>query len=67
MGARPERLQEQASANRNTNAHTDSYYAASAIASPERPPLSENVSCDVCIVGGGFSGLSAALEQAERG
>lgn len=29
--------------------------------------LQEEVNCDVCVVGGGFTGLSAALELAEKG
>jgi glycine/D-amino acid oxidase-like deaminating enzyme len=31
------------------------------------PPLNEDISCDVAIIGGGFTGLSAAIELAESG
>ncbi len=47
--------------------HVESYYAATANPAPERPPLAGAVDCDVCIVGGGFTGVSTALELAERG
>ena len=33
--------------------HTTSYYAASANAYEPFPTLSESISCDVCVVGGG--------------
>lgn len=47
--------------------YPDSYYAASA--NPHEPydPLCGESTADVCIVGGGFTGLSAALELAGRG
>ncbi len=48
-------------------AHPGSYYAASANPAPERPALSGAVEAEVCVVGGGYSGLSAALELAEAG
>ncbi|MFQ5958376.1 MAG: NAD(P)/FAD-dependent oxidoreductase [Alphaproteobacteria bacterium] len=48
-------------------AHAASYYAASANPSPDRPALAGDVDCDVCVVGGGFTGLSTALHLAERG
>ena len=44
-----------------------SYYFATAHASPARPALDGTVDCDVCIVGGGIAGCSAALHLAERG
>ena len=44
-----------------------SYYAASAHAAPVRPSLAGQVRADVCIVGGGFTGMSAALELVGRG
>jgi gamma-glutamylputrescine oxidase len=44
-----------------------SYYAATASPRPARPALEGAVSVDVAIVGGGFTGLSAALELVERG
>jgi len=47
--------------------HTASYYAASSAAQPDRPPLREHLRADVCVVGGGFSGLNTAIELAERG
>ncbi len=46
--------------------HTTSYYAASANPSPERPPLSGANDVDICIVGAGYSGLSAGLHLAEK-
>lgn len=47
--------------------HARSYYAASAHAAPLRPALNQAVDCDVCVVGGGIAGCSAALHLAERG
>ena len=44
-----------------------SYYAATRNPAPERPPLAGEVAAEVCIVGAGFTGLSAGLELAERG
>ncbi|MGD0866068.1 MAG: FAD-binding oxidoreductase [Rhizomicrobium sp.] len=43
------------------------YYAASAPPTPARPALSGDLSVDVCVIGAGFTGLSAALHLAERG
>ena len=47
--------------------HTTSYYAASANPAPERPALQGSHETDVCIVGAGFTGISAALHLAEQG
>jgi gamma-glutamylputrescine oxidase len=47
--------------------HALSYYAATANPSPERPSLHEALSVDVVVIGGGFTGLSAALHAAEAG
>ncbi len=44
-----------------------SWYAATAEGVTQQPPLSESVSCDVCIIGAGFTGLSAALTLADAG
>jgi gamma-glutamylputrescine oxidase len=34
---------------------------------PDFPQLQDNIECDVCVVGAGFSGLSSALHLAEKG
>ena len=47
--------------------HTASYYAASSLPQPDHPVLQGELMADVCVVGGGFSGLNTALELAERG
>ncbi|MEJ7137330.1 NAD(P)/FAD-dependent oxidoreductase [Amphibiibacter pelophylacis] len=44
-----------------------SYYEASAQRPPALAPLRGDVHADVLVVGGGFAGLSAALELAQRG
>ncbi len=44
-----------------------SYYTASSAPVPARPSLAGTVDCDVCVVGGGIAGCSAALHLAERG
>lgn len=44
-----------------------SYYAASANPAPEHPALRGDIAADVCVIGGGISGCSTALELAERG
>lgn len=47
--------------------HAPSYYAASAKPSPTRPALHGTVQADVCIVGAGYTGLSAGIALAEAG
>ncbi len=44
------------------------YYQATATESfPSAPPLTEPVTADVCVIGGGYAGLSAALHLARQG
>ena len=45
----------------------NSYYEASVTRPATSPPLAERVTADVCVVGGGLAGVSAALELAQRG
>ncbi|MCH8166930.1 MAG: FAD-binding oxidoreductase [Proteobacteria bacterium] len=47
--------------------HTASWYAATAGEVPDHPELQGDTRADVCVVGGGYGGLSAALHLAERG
>lgn len=47
--------------------YLNSWYAATAAAHPVHPPLEGDLRCDVCVVGGGYTGLTTALELAERG
>ena len=44
-----------------------SLWAVTATPAPATPPLSGDINADVCIVGGGFAGLSTALHLAEQG
>jgi gamma-glutamylputrescine oxidase len=46
--------------------HVETYYAATAEGLSDYPRLEGALDCDVCVVGGGFTGLSAALHLAER-
>jgi glycine/D-amino acid oxidase-like deaminating enzyme len=47
--------------------HAPSYYAASINRALDFTPLQGEQKADVCIIGGGFSGLNCAIELAERG
>ena len=47
--------------------YPDSFYAATAIGVRDYPVLEGERQADVCVIGGGFTGLSAALNLAERG
>jgi len=49
------------------NLSRGSYYEASVTRPAPAPALAGRVSADVCVVGAGYAGLSAALELAERG
>ena len=44
-----------------------SYYEASVSRPPPAPPLRGEVRADVCVVGGGYAGISCALELARAG
>ncbi|NOU04316.1 MAG: FAD-binding oxidoreductase [Novosphingobium sp.] len=47
--------------------HAPSYYAATANPFPAQPVSQGDLSADVVVVGGGYTGLSAALHAAEAG
>ncbi len=57
--------------NPNTDAthgeHPPSYYAATALSVAASPSLAGSTNADVCIIGGGYTGLSAALHLAQQG
>ncbi|WP_017255184.1 NAD(P)/FAD-dependent oxidoreductase [Pseudomonas tolaasii] len=52
---------------RQSTDHARSYYRATAHAMPERPPLGADLTADVCVIGGGFTGVNTAIELARRG
>ena len=47
--------------------YPESYYTATAVGARDYPVLDHDRQADVCVIGGGFTGLSAALNLAERG
>lgn len=54
-------------ANDRVGEYPGSYYAATAKLLDPFPEAEGDISCDVAIIGGGFTGLSAALHLAEAG
>ncbi|NWE22869.1 FAD-binding oxidoreductase [Pseudomonas sp. P7548] len=50
-----------------SNDHAHSYYRATANAMPQRLSLGADLSADVCVIGGGFTGVNTAIELAQRG
>jgi gamma-glutamylputrescine oxidase len=52
---------------KNTGHPASSWYAATANAFDAGPPIEGETVCDVAIIGGGYTGLGAALALAERG
>jgi gamma-glutamylputrescine oxidase len=48
-------------------AHVDSWYAATASPSLSFEPLQGEAVADVCIIGGGYTGLSSAIHLRKRG
>ena len=44
-----------------------SYYQASRNSKIEQSPLTEDVLADICVIGGGYTGLSTALYLAKKG
>src|SRR6056300_433876 len=47
--------------------HPPSYYAATANSLTKYPVLQGQVQADVCVIGGGYTGLSSALHLAKAG
>ncbi len=54
-------------ANDQQGQYPASYYAATATPLEVFPTATGQITCDVCVVGGGYSGLSAALHLAQAG
>ena len=45
------------------SSHPDTYFAATALGDVEHPRLRGEVSCDVCVIGGGFTSVNVALRK----
>jgi gamma-glutamylputrescine oxidase len=53
--------------NAQISGYPDSYYAATANRRLKLLPLQGEITADVCVIGGGYMGLSSAIHLAERG
>src|SRR3984957_10725907 len=51
----------------DTKAYGQSWYAATMVDEPRRPRLAVDLDVDVCVIGGGLAGLTAAREVARSG
>lgn len=51
----------------HTNDYPLSYYFSSLKYNQTYPELTEAINADICIIGGGFTGIASAVELAERG
>jgi len=49
------------------SSYPESYYTASRNSAPNYPQLQGEEQADVCVIGGGYMGLSSAIHLAERG
>ena len=47
--------------------YINSYYQVTGRSIPLQPALNEEVTADVCIIGGGMTGFKAAIELRKRG
>ena len=47
--------------------HANSYYRASSNEMLERPSLEADLTADVCVIGGGLTGVNTAIEMSQRG
>ncbi|MFN6976629.1 MAG: NAD(P)/FAD-dependent oxidoreductase [Gemmobacter sp.] len=54
-------------ANDRPGEHPPSWYAATAVPAPRHPPLGGDARADLCVIGAGYTGLSAALHAARAG
>ena len=50
-----------------TDSTSAGWYEATRVTAPERPRLNFDLDIDVCVIGAGFAGLTAAREIAQRG
>jgi glycine/D-amino acid oxidase-like deaminating enzyme len=50
-----------------TSNYGGSWYAATKVDAPSRPPLTVDLDVDVCVIGGGLAGLTTAREVARAG
>ena len=58
---------ERAMSDSDTMAYGQSWYAATMVQARPRPPLASDLDVDVCVIGGGLAGLTAAREIARSG
>ena len=53
--------------NDSDGAYPKSWYSATVDEPPKLPPAQGELNCDVCVIGGGFTGLSTSLHLAKMG
>ena len=62
-----ERMIDLLSINDPDGEYPKSYYSSTVNIQNHLPSLQENIKCQICIIGAGFTGLSAALSLSDLG